>query len=49
MFQILTTATLKHAKEYRKVTASISSPEVCKVSFDKVTLIFSIEPKILIF
>lgn len=31
MFQILTTATLKHAKEYRKVTASISSPEVCKV------------------
>lgn len=31
MVQILTTATLKHAKEYRKVTASISSPEVCKV------------------
>lgn len=31
MVQILTTATLKHAKDYRKVTASISSPEVCKV------------------
>ncbi|XP_062621735.1 uncharacterized protein LOC134283291 [Saccostrea cucullata] len=33
MAKILTAATVKHAKEYRKVTASISSPEVCKVFF----------------
>ena len=32
MVKTLTSATSKHAKEYRKYTASISTPEVCKVS-----------------
>nr|XP_022320418.1 uncharacterized protein LOC111122781 [Crassostrea virginica]XP_022320419.1 uncharacterized protein LOC111122781 [Crassostrea virginica] len=33
MVKTLTPATSKHAEEYRKFTASISTPEVCKVFF----------------